>query len=507
MTVSGKKVLLIIIDALTARVMEPAIAGGLLPNLARLRQAGEFSAENVSIFPSITHAALSSIVTGVPPLTHNILGCHWYRADEREVVYFSSEPEIILNQGIATFAEEFMLRLNHSLLGAKTLFQVVEDGGDAAASFNFLIFHGDERHKVNMPFLLKLIPNFPEPAVVYGPQILYLGDFVKDVPAEIDTDKLHGGPLNWFGFHDNTTGDLLLQFAQNRLFPRFTLAYFPRNDSLLHAEGPEDTLEQLLMFDSVLGEMFEAFGGQGPFLQEMCVIITGDHAQSAIVEEQSDAAIDLSEILSPYQITEPGTPWGPDDELMVCPNLRAAQIYAQQWDAQMAERLMATLLEEPRIDQILTTAQLAGGSLGYRVLTRERGELTFWAGEDGPHSARDVYGNGWSWDGDLAAVDGTIQEGVVEFGDYPNCFQRLSETLGHPHSGQLWLTAAVGYEFALPESQVHAGGGSHGSLHRLDSETALLIAGAPDSFRFPAHPRITDIAPICKEILGIDSLA
>jgi hypothetical protein len=60
-----------------------------------------------------------------------------------------------------------------------------------------------------------------------------------------------------------------------------------------------------------------------------------------------------------------------------------------------------------------------------------------------------------------------------------------------------------GCEFAVPGGSVHVGGGSHAALHRLDSSTPVLLAGAPDGITLPRHFRSIDIAPLCLRMLGI----
>ena len=46
-----------------------------------------------------------------------------------------------------------------------------------------------------------------------------------------------------------------------------------------------------------------------------------------------------------------------------------------------------------------------------------------------------------------------------------------------PHSGDVLASAELGYEFVDWGGAHHAGGGSHGSLHRDDSEGVLLLCG------------------------------
>jgi hypothetical protein len=500
-----KKVLLVIIDALTSRVLEPAMDAGQLPHFAALRQAGYFSPNNTSIFPSITHAALTSIVTGRYPERHGILGSHWYRAAEEEVAFFAADPEIVLSKGIGEFVKGFLIRLNQTYLAAPTLFQTIERAGGQAASLNFLVFRGDVAYAFDVPFLLQLLPDLPNDLTIHGPSTLYLGDFVQQTPLEVNDEAVRGGAANWFGFADETTADLLVQLARKRLFPDFTLAYFPHNDALCHSVGPAEALDDLVDIDRHLGDMLEAYGGLDAFLADFCLIITGDHSQSDIVEDEALAAIDLDQLLSDFQRTAAGQPWGEDDELMLCPNLRAAQIYLRTADGTTLQRVIDQLLTDERIDQIFWAEKAEGATLRTHGVTGDRGKLSFWPGASGGQTGRDEYGNRWSWEGDLAVVGGEMRDGQLTFPDYPNAFERLAGVVDSPDSGQLWATARPGHEFAVPEAKVHTGGGSHGSLHRLDSVTALFVAGAPEELSLPTQPRIVDIAPLALAVLGLAS--
>ena len=73
-------------------------------------------------------------------------------------------------------------------------------------------------------------------------------------------------------------------------------------------------------------------------------------------------------------------------------------------------------------------------------------------------------------------------------------------------SGHVWMTARPGYEFQFGPTVLHEGGGSHGSLHALDSLSPLIVAGAPASVELPHHPRSVDIVPLIMEVLGLSTL-
>ena len=147
-----KRILLLIIDALTEPLLEEEMENGRYPNFKKLTEAGHLQ-ECISIFPSITHAALASIVTGEYPNKHGIIASHWYNFSEEKVAYFSGSLAMMLRKGVGNFFREFLLDLNNDYLKAITLFQLLERKGFETACINFPIYRGDVSHEVNMPLL------------------------------------------------------------------------------------------------------------------------------------------------------------------------------------------------------------------------------------------------------------------------------------------------------------------------------------------------------------------
>ena len=80
-------------------------------------------------------------------------------------------------------------------------------------------------------------------------------------------------------------------------------------------------------------------------------------------------------------------------------------------------------------------------------------------------------------DGDrfLARRDGADAD--VSQLDHPDGPERAAAALANPNAGELILSAAPGWEFADLAGRHHAGGGSHGSLVRGDSEVPMLTVG------------------------------
>src|SRR5215210_832400 len=151
------KVLLVVIDAATPRVIGPAVQTGRLPNLKRVADAGSMHQGCVSIFPSITPAATSSIITGAYPAEHGIAGAAFYDAVRRQVAYYGDDFWVIAKEGFGEFLRDFLVRLNGDRLTAPTLFELVERTGRSAACINYLVFRGNVSHTVNVPWLMALL--------------------------------------------------------------------------------------------------------------------------------------------------------------------------------------------------------------------------------------------------------------------------------------------------------------------------------------------------------------
>ena len=497
-----KKVLLIIIDALAARVVEPAMKQGKLPTFKRLADAGVFVPECFSIFPSITPAATCSLCTGAYPFEHGISGAYWFDAEKDEVAYFGDDLLAILNEGVGNYLNDFQIKMNMERLKTPTIFERIEEQGTLEdAVVNYLWYRGTFEQKLSTPWLLKLMPGVAFAESMQGPKQMYLGDFVAS-ELEGGRPKARGGLTRRFGFHDESTADYLLELAKNDALADFTLAYFPNNDFDSHAKGPKEALKTLEAVDEHLGKFFDVQGGLEKFLAGSAVLITGDHSQSDLDE---DPAVNLDEVLKDFQLVEAGTPWREDEDLMACPNMRAAQLYLRPhlWDRH--EDVIETLLESEDIDQVIWCDQEGGLNQSpdarFQVATRERGTLTFSVANGKQPSAVDDFGTEWTWSGDLSAVDALVEEGKLQFGDYPNAFERIAAGF-YEQTGSLWVTARLGKEFHLPETSYNSKG-SHGSLHRDDSTAPLFAAGLPENLKLPRPLRIVDITPICLEILGL----
>ena len=495
------KVILVVIDAASPRVVCPAIQTGRLANLKRIAEAGSLHQGSVTIFPSITPAATTSIVTGAYPAEHGIAGASWYDEIRDEVAYYGDDFWVIAREGFGTFLRDFLVGLNGDRLKSPTLFELAERAGKRTASVNYLVYRGDVEHSVTVPAWLTLLPGTPRTETVRGPVLLCLGDFVEPRTGPGRSVKGRGGLLHRFGMDDASTAAMLCELTARDALGDLTVAYFADNDYESHEVGPHRALPVVERVDRALGRMFDAAGGFERMMRDTCIVVASDHGHCEVLEDAERAVIRLDQVLGNLRQAELAAGWQRGDEILICPNMRAAQIHLRQAGGVSVDRTRRAALADPRVDLVLWQRRLSGATDAY-VVDSQRGRLEFWRGDRGPCTARDALGTSWSWRGDASALQLTVDAGFVESAEYPNAFERIAGALDAPQSGDIWLTAQPGCEFEVPGGKAHIGGASHGGLHALDSLSLALVggAGAP---RLPRLMRAVDIAPLCMELLGL----
>jgi hypothetical protein len=84
---------------------------------------------------------------------------------------------------------------------------------------------------------------------------------------------------------------------------------------------------------------------------------------------------------------------------------------------------------------------------------------------------------------------------------YPDALGRVWSALSCPHAGDVLASAEAGYEFVDWGGADHVGGGSHGSLHRDDSEGVLLLCGLDPPER--EQWSLTDVTPLVLQHFGV----
>ena len=498
------KVLLIVIDGAAPRIVGPAIQTGRLPVMQKLVEAGSYVDTCTTIFPSITPAATTSIITGEYPASSGILGASWYEQDTGDVAYYGDDFWVVAREGFRAFLEDFLMRLNGDRLAAPTLFEIVERAGLRAGCLNYLIYKGLHDHEVQMPAAFRLLPGVKRTEVVKTPSIIAIGDFLTTHTMRGKPLDDIGGVLHRFGMDDASTSRMLLEIAEDKLFPDFTVAYFADNDYRSHEVGAHDALYVVERVDQGLGAAFEMYGGLEKVLSDMYVIVTSDHGHVDVLKDRDRSVICLDKALEEFNQATLGKPWQAGDEIMICPNMRATQVYFRRPTATALRRAITAILTAPGVDHVIYRGTDVEGVRDHYFAASSLGVLEFWRGGTGQAHARDAFGTTWSWIGELEVIDATVDNGEIVYDSYPNAFERMMGILEHENSATMWVTAKPGCEFEVPGSAAHVGGSSHGGLHALESYCPFIIAG-PQPVTLPKHLRTVDIAPLCLSLLGLPS--
>jgi hypothetical protein len=482
---------LILNDGMHPRVSRREIAAGRMPNTEYLIRNGFHAWDTVSVFPTSTPVAVSSIVTGAPPSLHGISGMYWYDRASGEPVYYGDNLHLI-QQHFGPFFRNIVVNLNHRHLSRRvaTIFERLEARGKVTASLNSLCFRGPTPHQTTLPVFLRMLPGVKFGAdEIYGPTHMRWGDFARSGPAESRVFGEHG-PFRQFGISDDCTMRAFLELAEAGELPDFVMLYFPDNDVWSHQHGPEAGGVHLRKFDEYLASLFDVLGGKEKAVAENNFFLVADHAQAAI-GYSDESIIDLDQVLGEYHRLTFGQPWR-NEEVFVCPNGRFAQIYVDPGRPEIRERLRLTLLADPRIEQVLWRE-----GVQYHASAPGCGELVFERGL----RYHDRLGNGWKLSGETGVLGAEATGLHVEFERFPDAFSRVQQALDNPAAGDVLLTAKDGYEFAGNGEETHLGGGSHGGLLAEESYVPFVACG-PNVDRTMIAQLITDLPDLAMAAFG-----
>ena len=290
------------------------------------------------------------------------------------------------------------------------------------------------------------------------------------------------------GMRDQHAGCVGAYLVENDLFD-FLLLSLPDNDAHSHKNGPHAQIQSIAAADAELWRVMEAGGGADAFLDEHAMIVMADHSHSHI-----EQTIDLSGAFADWRVLPPSGQGARHAELALCPAQRSAMIYlVLESRASALPRVVATARAIEGVDLVMWWD-------GDRVrVGGERGELSFAPGDE----VADARGRRWSLDGELDVLLGRVEDGVLSCENYPDALRRIWAAMTCPTSGDVLLSAEPAYEFPDWGNRAHVRGGSHGSLHRVDSLGALLFCGvdAPAD-REDGNWSIADVAPMIRVHFG-----
>jgi hypothetical protein len=479
-----KKLVLAVIDALKPDMLDQAVAEGQAPALAALLDCGTYVRDCISTFPSVTPVASAAIATGCGPGEHHIPSMNWFHRGEERYVEYGSSLAATRAFGIvrSLYDTVYNMNLAHLSRAHKTVFEHLDDAGLRTACTTYLIYRGRTRHDPSGGSVYRRIAEaaqFRHP--VYGARELFYADLF---------DSRNTGCTSTLGMpgqRDRHTACVGAYLVEHDLFD-FLLFSLPDNDTYSHKVGPDGQVRSIADADRALERIMHVAGGVEAFLEEHAVIVMSDHSQTAV-----EQAINLAEVFGDARVLTPGDVAPTEAELAACPSARSAMVYAldEARREQLVRRAVDTLAEVDGVDLVVTRDD------GEALVRSGRGELRFRPGDD----LADARGRRWSVHGEEAALELNTANGEVESDTYPDALGRLWSALACPHSGDVLVSAELGFEFVDWGGADHVGGGSHGSLHRDDSEGVLLLCGVDA----PERPQwsLGDVTPLVLKHFGV----
>src|SRR5215203_3388574 len=501
-----KKLVLTYVDSLRTDMLERAIEEGRAPTFGALVERGVLIGDCVSSFPSVTPVASAEMVTGVGADRHWISGMNWYHRLERRYVEYGSSLEASRAFGVfrALYDLVYNMNLAHLSPEIETVFESLEDAGERTACTPFLIYRGRQRHEVSLEGLLRRAvdaTNLKFHHHTWGPTDLFYGDLYASRKVPCRSTSIPG---NRDGYAACCAAELL----RDDLYD-FLLLSLPDNDNYSHLHGPEATVESIAKADSSFATYAEEAGGLDEFLATHAVILLADHSQTEV-----HRGLPLAELLSAeWSVLQPSEERPELAQLAVSPTGRAAHVYLLPGEGERAEpAAVATKLRVIEgVDLVCRLEDAKGRPLrregpgvpdGGEWAVVERGDavLRFRPGGD----VADLRDGRWEIEGDLAALEATVEEGRLRSDTYPDPLARVWSALAAPHAGDFIVSLALGFEAVDWGGVSHAGGGSHGALHAADSLGPLLFVGCgPESADEREQWALRDVAPVIREHFGV----
>jgi hypothetical protein len=503
---SPKKLILTYVDSLRTDMLLRAVAEGRAPTFAALVERGVLVPDCVSSFPSVTPVACAEMVSGLGADGHWISGMNWYHRLERRYVEYGSSMEASRAFGVFRVLYDLVYNMNlaHLNPGAATLFEQLDDAGLRTACTPFLTYRGRHRHQVSLDGLLRRAVDATRLKFrhhTWGPAELFYGDLYasREVPC-----KSTSIPGSRDGYSACCAAELLKDGAFD-----FLLFSLPDNDNYSHRHGPEASVESIAKADHCFAKLVEAAGGLDPFLAEYALILLADHAQTAV-----HRGLPLAELLGrDWSVLHPSESQSERAQLAVSPTGRAAHVYLLPGEGERAdpEAVRAALAVIEGVDLVCRLVDGAGRpaarpepgtfpSDATAVIERGERQLRFRPGNE----VGDRRGGRWQLDGELDAIEATIEDGVLCSEAFPDPLARVWSALNGPHAGDFVLSLAEGYEAVDWGGVTHAGGGSHGSLRAGDSFGPLLFVGCgPEDASDRAQWTLRDVTPTVLDHFGL----
>ena len=481
-----RRVVYLVIDGLRTDAFEQAVGSGQAPALAAIRERSSYVRDAVAVFPSITPCATSSLITGEMPDRHGIPGMCWYDRESERFVNYGQGPRLAVAEGLGEVATDMFVNLNHRHLSKDvlTLHERLDDMGLVTGSTNFMVHRGrHEPKELNPASIGKLLIKDQLPTSLPGPKEHYYADIVSG-PSEACGDMLAvKSKAKRIKATDEYAAcvvhDLLARDAVDMV-----LFYLHENDHVSHRHGTHTQVDNLIEGDRHIGHVLDALGSWDRTLDEIGFVLTADHGQTDVPDDK-EHTLDLDDVFDDFERVRAKRGkdrFDEDKDLAACGNGRTGFIYLHpDKEDDLREPVVKTLLDTRGIDQVMWRED------GWKVVDSTRGRLRFRRSDGG--GVVDERGNRWETDGELAAVDGIVEDDLLRTPEYPLALWRIDHALDLDRIGDVVLTTRLSYEVTDLVDESHQGGGEHGSLHVQDCQVPFLST-LDDP---PAHPSTVDV--------------
>ncbi|MEK3763704.1 MULTISPECIES: alkaline phosphatase family protein [unclassified Solibacillus] len=482
---SNKPIMLMVVDSLMSKPLQKAVKEGKAPAFEFLINNGYFNQEMISSYPTMSVTIDSTLLTGTYPDQHKVPGLIWYKEDENRMISYGSGIREIWSNGVKNVAQDSVIHLNEKHLSkeAQTIHEELANRKLSSASINGLLYRGSFEHQLNVPKLIAMTNLLPEEVEINGPTLFSLGALSQYNP-ENNRNKY---VWNRLGVNNEFTAKEIKYLIEQKKLPPFTLAYLPDADASIHKHGPDD-LKGIEKADQALQEILSSFTSWEEAIQKVTWIVLGDSGQSFVGKDKDSSLINLNQLLKNYTLWEGKKN---DGQLAIAVNERMAYIYVNDPQVQISE-VVRHLKGEERIDFIAWKDE----QINYVVKPVSEEELTF--SPNGKYV--DDYGQSWQIAGNASTLNLRLtNEGQIHYQDYPDALARLHGALHSQEGRVIIVDAKPTYEFIEEHSHDHAGGGAHGSLHKVDSIVPMIVAGTND---FPPSNRLVDVKKWILQLLG-----
>ncbi len=485
------KLVLTVIDGMKPTMLERAIGSGAAPALKAIRDRGTYVDSCCAAFPSVTPVCAGTIATGRMNDEHRIPSMNWYSRSEERYIEYGSSFQASRKFGLTGQLVDTIFNMNEHHLSPETptIFETLDDAGVRTACTSYLIFRGRHQHEVSRDWALTRVASqlFQKRAVM-GPKELFYADIFAS--RKTGCWSRMGIP----GMRDQHGGCVGCYLVEHDLFD-FLLLSLPDNDAHSHKHGPHAQIASIARADAELWRVMEAGGGADAFLDEHAMIVMADHSHSHI-----ERVIDFTGPFADWKVLQPSAANLRSAELALCPAQRSAMIYLLTDGPSRSGALPKIVASARAIEGVDLVMWWGDEEDGRRAhVAGEHGEMAFGPGD----GCADERGLRWEIDGALETLVASVQDGVFVSEHYPDALRRVWSALSCETSGDVLLSAEPAYEFPDWGKRAHVRGGSHGSLHRVDSLGALLFCGLDDPAEGEHGPwSLDDIAPMVLAHFG-----